>query len=319
MPKSRYMYQKARIDSLLSIEGEIGFPLFVRMSQGKYLQVFKSSDVLDKERLAKYKARGLFFLFFKDDDRVSYIEALLRSTQKKKKIDQGEVQHRLLKDATIRAVEYIFEEQKLDDTSLNWLTVSTNNLTRILQHKSRDISHYLQFDADESYLTQQALLTAVFALAIAMIMDIDDVHTLQAIGIGSLLHDIGMSKLNFSPHLIERDLYDDEWKEIKKHPSEGLNIARSNKHISKDVEEIILQHHERFDGRGYPAGLKGAQISFVARVVSIADAFSSLVSPRGGRPRMKWTEAIRALDDEMGRFDPDIYAEFRSRLSHNSI
>ncbi len=310
-----YLYLKAKITNLSLIRGLIGLPLFLRMTHGKFLQVFHETDKIDKERLNQYSLRGLYYLYYRSEDREKYIETFLRSTLSIADIKDIEFEKsRLVKEAAIRSVEQVFETQEIDSQNLSWLTLSVNHLTRILTEKNSALLEFLDFELDEGYLSQQAVLTAVFSLAISRSMGVDQPKSFQVIGLGALLHDIGMSRLNFSPHLIERQLYPDEWEEVQGHPKEGAEIASQNPFLHKEVIQIIEQHHERFDGEGYPLKLKGTEIGLATRVVSIADSFAALILPRGGRSRMKWGEAFDVLFQDVGKFDPKILKHFEKKF-----
>src|SRR5262249_48400677 len=97
-----------------------------------------------------------------------------------------------------------------------------------------------------------------------------------------------------------------EWALMKKHPEYGWAIVR----LFPDLERaslFVLHHHERFDGKGYPAGLKGDEIPIGARIVSVIDAFDAMVSHRPYRQGLPFDEAVRRLNDSKGtQFDATV-------------
>jgi len=103
-----------------------------------------------------------------------------------------------------------------------------------------------------------------------------DINTLK---LGGLFHDIGKIGVPDSILLKDTKLTDEEYSEIKNHPSIGAHIL-SNATIFKDALPIVKHHHERFDGNGYPGKLKGEDIPYLARIASIADAFDAMTSRR---------------------------------------
>lgn len=104
----------------------------------------------------------------------------------------------------------------------------------------------------------------------------EDINTLR---IGGLFHDIGKIGVPDSILLKESKLTDNEYSEIKNHPSIGAHIL-SNATIFQDVLPIVKHHHERYDGNGYPGKLKGEAIPYLARIAAIADAFDAMTSKR---------------------------------------
>ncbi|HID55662.1 TPA: HD domain-containing protein, partial [Candidatus Poribacteria bacterium] len=97
------------------------------------------------------------------------------------------------------------------------------------------------------------------------------------------------------------------------HPDVGASIIKSlNRWLS--AAEIVLYHHERMDGSGYPFHLKGDRIPLAARIVAVADAYDAMISERPYRKALSKEEAIRELIRNKGRFDPDVVDLFCESL-----
>ena len=133
---------------------------------------------------------------------------------------------------------------------------------------------------------------------------------IQRLRIAGLMHDIGKigipeSILNKPGRLLER-----EWEEIRRHPETGFRIlAASNEFI--DISAAILEHHERWDGTGYPRGISGESISLQARIIAVADAYDAMTSVRSYKPPMAIKEAVDELHQCTGtHFDPNIVHVF---------
>ena len=130
----------------------------------------------------------------------------------------------------------------------------------------------------------------------------------------AILHDIGKISISDSIILKPGKLTSEEWEAIKKHPEVGYRLANS----SRDLELIargILYHHERWDGKGYPEGLKGKKIPVISRIVAIADAFDAMTNDRPYRKAMSNYEAIEEIKRESGsQFDPSLARLFAEVL-----
>ena len=101
-----------------------------------------------------------------------------------------------------------------------------------------------------------------------------------------------------------------EFEKIKEHPVIGANILKQLGMWEKE-RQIIRCHHERFDGTGYPDGLKGDQIPFLARILTLADVYDAMASDRAYRKRMEEELILKIIREGAGtQFDPDVVAEF---------
>jgi len=124
------------------------------------------------------------------------------------------------------------------------------------------------------------------------------------------LHDIGKIGIRDDILLKPGRLTPKEFEKIKEHPVIGANILEQLGMWEKE-RQIIRCHHERFDGTGYPDGLKGGQIPFLARILSVADVYDAMASDRAYRKRMEENLILKIINEGAGtQFDPDVVAEF---------
>jgi HD-GYP domain-containing protein (c-di-GMP phosphodiesterase class II) len=146
-----------------------------------------------------------------------------------------------------------------------------------------------------------------------------DAHNFQELGAGFFLHDIG--KVRIDPAIINKRgrLNKGEMDQMKKHPELGFQFLKSARHLSEECRHIVLQHHERVDGKGYPEGLAGEEINLYARICSIADVYDALTSARSYRKKLKPFDALIVMRNEMlGHIQKDIF-EHLVYLLHGSI
>lgn len=126
----------------------------------------------------------------------------------------------------------------------------------------------------------------------------------------AILHDIG--KIGIPPEILNKPgrLTDAEWGVLKTHVEKGYEIAKSSAEL-KGIAEMILYHHERWDGKGYPDGLSKESIPLLSRVIAVVDAYDAMVSDRPYRSAMTFEQACRELKRCAGtQFDPAIVSEF---------
>jgi len=135
---------------------------------------------------------------------------------------------------------------------------------------------------------------------------------LQNLEVAALLHDIG--KVGIPDAILRKPgrLDPDEYALMKKHSEYGWAVLRMLPGFERAALDI-LHHHESFDGKGYPAGLKGTEIPVVSRIVCVIDAFDAMVSSRPYRKGLPYEEAVRRLHEASGtQFDPVVVRTFLS-------
>ncbi len=167
-------------------------------------------------------------------------------------------------------------------------------LARAGEHKDYDTAMHLQ-------------RMSLYSKALAQALGLSDDEA-EVIELSAPLHDIGKIGIPDSILLKKGPLNDDELKMMRKHPLIGYEILQNSP--SKYLQmggEIALAHHERFDGTGYPYGLKGKNIPLAARIVAIADVFDALTSIRPYKEAWTAEKAFEYIQDESGKhFDPDL-------------
>jgi len=143
------------------------------------------------------------------------------------------------------------------------------------------------------------------------LLGIKDQLSLNRVGFGGILHDIGKSQIPDAILSKPRGLTPAELDLIKQHPLMGLEIARGVKRLPAVAAEVIRSHHERLDGTGYPAGLSGDQISPVVRLSSIIDVYDALTTDRAyAQARSSYSALKMMLTDMEGQFDTKLLESF---------
>ncbi len=135
----------------------------------------------------------------------------------------------------------------------------------------------------------------------------EDLSKLKSIG---RFHDIGKIAVSNSILKKQGPLTPQEWDEIKRHPDIGYKILKSSRE-TVHLSEYVLSHHERYDGKGYPSGLKGEEIPLLSRIVSVADSFDAMSNDRSYRRALSATDALDELVKNKGtQFDPTVVDAF---------
>jgi HD-GYP domain-containing protein (c-di-GMP phosphodiesterase class II) len=139
----------------------------------------------------------------------------------------------------------------------------------------------------------------------------------KALQWASILHDVG--KIGVPEKILNKTgrLDDEEYRIIKEHPVKGFNILRPLEQLSNALPGI-LHHHERYDGTGYPKGLKGEEIPFQARIIAVADTFDAMTSERAYRPAKSPEEAMAIIENVAGaQLDPYLVSVLKDVFTRN--
>lgn len=136
----------------------------------------------------------------------------------------------------------------------------------------------------DSYTEVHSINVCVLSLAFAMNLGVEDRAKLERIALGALLHDVGKVKIPAEILNKSGPLTAEEWEVVKTHPEKGHKIVAESADVPQEALEIILLHHERRGGQGYPMGLRGGQLPQHVQVVALANAYDSLTSARPYRP-----------------------------------
>ena len=170
-------------------------------------------------------------------------------------------------------------------------------------------------EAKDSYTKGHSDRVSAYSVLIGQKLGLPE-SELRNLEIGGLFHDVG--KIGVPDNILQKTekLTDDEYSEIKNHPSIGAHIL-SSATIFQDIIPIVKHHHERYDGHGYPGQLKGEDIPYLARIASIADTFDAMTSKRSYRDSLPMDVVIAEFKKCRGtQFDPKLTDTFLDILNN---
>ena len=193
------------------------------------------------------------------------------------------------------------------DGAVSGQTDALDRATRV--HKLTLQSLLSALRAHDSYTYRHSLRTVRLSLLLGRACGVSR-PALRVLGFGAVVHDLGKILVPWEVLHKEARLNGEEWEAIRRHPQEGarmlLDVAPP-----PGVCRVVAEHHERWDGRGYPAGLAGERIDFNARVVAVADAFDAMTSERPYRTAVGYEAAAAELERCAGtQFDPEVVLTF---------
>jgi HD-GYP domain-containing protein (c-di-GMP phosphodiesterase class II) len=193
-----------------------------------------------------------------------------------------------------RIVEGITSAVRLDSPAL--CTMVTRIRDRLNENRSAMMTatRLQQLQRFDAHIFSHVVNVSVLAMAIGIEQDLDG-HTLEELALGALLHDIGEVRLPLNLFRKGDALTASERELLHQHPALGLTVVHDSPELTEAIRRIIVEHHERYDGSGYPSRLRGEAIAPLSQLVGLVDVYDALVTSRYGRPAITPPQAIRQI------------------------
>lgn len=213
-------------------------------------------------------------------------------------------------DALMEGARAIFPGHSSVVVKVDHLQKIVDDVVAKVSRKANILLHLNDIHAKSDDLYVHSVNVCLFSILIGMSMRLSPPE-LTMLGIGGLLHDIG--KVNVSRAILDKPgkLTADEFEEVKKHVTHGYHMIKQETALDQRVMLMVLQHHERCNGYGYPWGISDEQIHPYAKIVAVADVYEALTANRAYRTRFTADTAIKMLNEKVGEhYDPDVLTAF---------
>ena len=294
----------------------------------KFIRLFPAGEVLEPEEIAQLRKK-YHQLYVPENQRRAYMRSLAGSDN----IDDTEAVT-FIKDTAIEYLHKIFDDDKEFSTELLSETIhgcrdAVESMIDVLDDYNIDNLRGLigSLSGHDFYTYDHSINVSMYCITILRALKKDASRTeLMHAGLGGLLHDLG--KIKIPTHILNNPsgLSDEEYKEIQRHPKFGVDLLLDG---SCDVEEdidletiarIIHEHHENWDGTGYPNKIKESEIHLLARVCAIADFFDAVTTKRSYNKVLPVSQAIEIMDKTSGKkLDPKVFKIFASHVKHSKV
>lgn len=244
--------------------------------------LLREGVILTENYINKLKSIGIEYIYIKD----AYLEDI--KPQDPKLVE--------MKSHVVKSVSNVFSKVQFNSTNevKNTMNYIMEMVEYLIENKDINSTYLMELKTFDNYTFVHSLNTCVLALFFGMNLNYTK-NMLIDLGMGALLHDIGKTKIPLNILNKKGKLTDQEYEIMKKHPEYGYEIVNSMKGINERGRVIVLEHHEKFDGTGYPKKLPGEKISKFARIACISDVYDAIVSDRVYRKGFLANEAYEFI------------------------
>lgn len=256
----------------------------------------------DRDRLKAAKMDTIYIMCNSDKEIRRFYEHNLSNIIDNQKIPSQKKADVLYECATGIARDIFENPQNKENIGRSKEVVE--NTIRLMAQGTDAFLRIISLSSHDYYTYTHCVNVMTFSVGLLSAMGIKDAAILKEAGMGALLHDVGKAKIPLEILNKPGPLTDEEWVIMKKHPALGLEMLAGSP-VPERGKNIVVQHHEKINGAGYPYGLKGEDVPLVSQVVSICDAYDAMTTNRCYQKALKPIQAFKIITQEMrGHFDP---------------
>lgn len=298
-------YIAVDIRSFRNSSKDIRFDVYIKLSTDNFAHVFSKSTGLDYRRLAQYIQKGIQDLYIRFEDKPLFDE-MLKNNPDHILADPSaspEAKITTLLSMTEQNIAELFTYANVNPETAEKTQQIVRRYVDMMVSDPKSLALVLKLISHGEYLYYHSVAVSIFSMFIAKASGQFNQRTLEIVGLGGFLHDIGCTHVPEDVLNYPGGLSEEQWKEIREHPKLGLKMLEGNSGIPDEVRYIVYQHHEQPDGEGYPNKLHSPVIYYPAKIVALADAFSALIAKRPWREAFTVEKAIETLLASPGKYD----------------
>jgi HD-GYP domain-containing protein (c-di-GMP phosphodiesterase class II) len=222
----------------------------------------------------------------------------------------SEEKSKIVYTASLKIMERLFEDPKAE--KIQEAKKGIADIVDFIISEDATSRHLLKITSYDYYTYTHSVNVGVFSVVLSKeLFRGSYAHDMHELGAGFFLHDIG--KVRVDQEIINKPgkLTDNEMMEMRMHPDYGYAILSETNQLTEECKIIVMQHHERADGTGYPHKLKGDAIHMYGRICSIADVFDALTAERSYKRKLTTFKALKLMKEEMiDHFHKEVFEQF---------
>ncbi len=310
MSQEKASFLKIRLSSIHP-STPLTFNIYVHINN-RFTLYLREGEKLTHEKLQNLasKAQGDFFYVLATEWGAykSFIQDQIKSAE----IPVLE-KAQILRASSIALVEELFEHPDVNLALYSSRPV-IENFVMFMEAEPEAMGHLIGLSGYDFYTYNHSLDVSIYALGLGKALGMNS-QELEELGLGALFHDIGKRNVSLEILCKKGTLSKDEWVVMQQHTHYGFMILNQNPNISDAIKATCFEHHESFQGNGYPQQLHGQEIHPHARIVSITDTYDALTTQRSYNVPLMPIDALALMKDQIhGRFDPEMLKAMHSVL-----
>ena len=276
-----------------------------------YVLYCSGKNVIKSDKIEELHEHQIKTLFIRKEDKkiyLKYAESSLKHIINDDRMDIKEKAH-IVYDVAKNIMNDVFEDPRSGEQVERSKTWVSNTIDFIIKSKG-SFSSMMSMISYDYYTYTHSVNVSVLGLLFAKYSGFDG-DEMQVFGTGLLLHDVGKTQID--PQIINKKerLNDEEFARIKMHVDLGANILKQTGGIDSTSFFPIMQHHEKYNGKGYPNGLRGDAIHKYGKISGIIDVYDALTTQRSYADARKPFAALKIMNEEMkGSFDEKYFKDF---------
>lgn len=276
-------YPKLNYESVLLTNGR--FDVYIKLSDVKYVKIYEGHGVGFDQIIEQFYKKGVSQFYLDDDDFFLYLDSLkVRYLNKEESSEQTQK----LEVSLVEAIQEKVKNLGVKEDVINEVSLVTSKLFKEIEKNSKVVYEKIKNIHESRHFYEHCLMISYIAPAIAKELGFFSKGIVEKMVYAAIFHDISFieSEQHLAKYFSNEEIKSLPWQSIKKiknHPFEAQTIVHSLSFTPPDIEMIILSHHERPDGTGFPKGLRGNQIPLIASLFIVAEDFvSRFYSSNGG-------------------------------------
>jgi len=310
---------KISIHIIRQIHESVPFDIYVKRAEGKYTKLFHKLHLVDHELLQRYQnEKGIKSLYVHNNEHKTYryyVEKILELALQEPKKSSPIKLSGIVAEMSSLAISEIYVQTGIDTKVLNWADKAMRGCVKVLSEDPKALIRIIEALKTHPHTFKHSMMTALFSMMLSRKLRYTSEKSLLNVGMGGLLHDIGLCVLPMGIEFKEQPT-PQEWKSIKEHPQIGYQMLETLKSVSSEVRTIVMQHHERMNGCGYPNNTHGQDIFTLSKLVAIADNFTEKIIIREiNHEPISVMNALALMNEDQGHFDPEMLKAFSNIFS----